>query len=55
MKETSLTELAIDTWNQFFFGGMTSEEHEEQDTPPAERCLWPQDAEISAGSGSIQI
>ncbi len=51
MKETSLTELAIDTWNQFFYGGMTSEEHEEQDFPSEEVCAWAPDAEISGSPG----
>ena len=56
MKEITLTELVTDTLRQFFYGGMTADEHEEAGNMPEDIdvCLGRSGAETPDRLGSIK-
>ena len=56
MKEITLTELVTDTLRQFFYGGVTADEHEEAGNIPEDIdvCLGRSGAETPDRLGSIK-
>ena len=55
MKEITLTELVTDTLHHFFYGGMTAEEHiDDEKQEDLQAYLARHEAEISTPSSSLR-